>query len=283
MIRFLAILVGFGFLAATGCSFINGFGTWIGTEEVQTAEDKYLKHAHAEHWSFSGPFGHFDQQQLQRGFRVYRDACSGCHSLKYVAFRNLEEIGYSEAEVRAIADQWPIQVPSINPQDGAPNTRKALPSDQFPNPFPNPTAARAANNNAVPPDLSLIVKAREGGADYIHALLVGYGDAPADVEVGAGLHYNPYFHGLAIAMPRPLNTDGQVTYTDGTEATVDQMARDVTAFLMWSAEPNLQKRHQMGWAVLIFLFFATLLAYFAYRNVWVDKKPKKKKKDEATA
>lgn len=277
MIRALAILVGLGFLAATGCSFVNGFGTWISTEPEKSIEYKYLKHAHAEEWSFSGPFGRFDQPQLQRGFRVYRDSCSGCHSLKYVAFRNLEEIGYSEAEVRAIADQWPIQVPSINPQDGAANTRKAIPSDTFPNPFPNAVAARAANNNALPPDLSLIVKARAGGADYIHSLLTGYADAPADVEVGAGLHYNPYFHGLAIAMPRPLNADGQVEYSDGTPATVDQMSRDVTAFLMWTAEPNLEQRHQMGWAVLIFLFAATLLAYFAYRNVWADMKPKKKK------
>lgn len=277
MIRLLAILVGLGFLAATGCSFVNGFGTWISTETEKSIEYKYLKHAHAEDWSFNGPFGRFDHQQLQRGFRVYREACSGCHSLKYVAFRNLEEIGYSEAEVRAIADQWPIQVPSINPQDGAANTRKALPSDNFPRPFPNDVAARAANNNALPPDLSLIVKAREGGADYIHALLVGYEEKPADVEIGAGLHYNPYFHGLAIAMPRPLNTDGQVPYTDGTNATVDQMARDVTAFLMWTAEPKMETRKNWGIAALIFLFFATLLAYFAYRNVWADKKVKKKK------
>mgnify|MGYP000846925356 CR=1 FL=1 len=283
MIRLLAFVVGLGFLAASGCSFVNGFGTWISTETEKSIEYKYLKHAHAEEWSFSGPFGRYDNQQLQRGFRVFRDTCSGCHSLKYVAFRNLEEIDYTEAEVRAIADQWPIQVPSINPQDGAPNTRKALPSDNFPNPFPNAVAARAANNNALPPDLSLIVKAREGGADYIHALLVGYGDAPADVEVGQGLHYNPYFHGLAIAMPRPLNSDGQVTYTDGTEATVDQMARDVTAFLMWTAEPKMDTRKNVGIAVLIFLIFATILAYFAYRNVWADKKPKKKKKDEAAA
>jgi ubiquinol-cytochrome c reductase cytochrome c1 subunit len=278
MIRLLAILVGLGFLAATGCSFINGFGAWVSTPVEQTAEQKHHEHAHHEEWSFSGPFGHFDRAQLQRGFKVYKEACSGCHSLKYVAFRNLEDLGYSEAEVRAIADQWQMQVPSINPTDGAAATRKALPSDTFPRPFANDTEARSRNNNAVPPDLSLIVKAREGGANYIHSLLTGYGKAaPADVEVGPGLHYNPYFHSLAIAMPPPLNSDGQVTYTDGTQATVDQMARDVVAFLQWAAEPTLEKRNQLGWAVLMFLLVATILAFLAYKNVWADKKVKKKK------
>lgn len=278
MIRLLAILVGLGFLAATGCSFVNGFGAWVSTEVVETPEHKYHKHAHHEEWSFSGPFGHYDRAQLQRGLKVFEQACSGCHGLKYLAFRNLEEIGYSEAEVRAIADRWPIKAPAINPTDGARMTRNPIPSDTFPSPFANDTEARSRNNNAVPPDLSLIVKAREGGANYIHSLLTGYGTAaPADVEVGPGLHYNPYFHSLAIAMPPPLNSDGQVAYTDGTQASVDQMARDVTAFLQWAAEPTLETRHQVGWAVLVFLLIATILAFLAYKNVWADKKAEKKK------
>jgi ubiquinol-cytochrome c reductase cytochrome c1 subunit len=277
MIRFFAILVGLGFVLVSAISFITGFGVWLGSEKQETAELKYHEHAHNHHFSFEGPFGHFDRQQLQRGFQVYKAVCASCHSLNYVAFRNLEEIGYSEAEVKAIANQWQIEVPSINPESGEAATRKALPSDQFPSPYPNDVRARAANNNAVPPDLSLIVKAREGGADYVYSLLTGYRQPPADVEVPQGLHYNPFFHSIKIAMPQPLSTTGQVPYADGTEATVEQMSEDVTAFLAWAAEPNLEKRLQLGWAVLIFLLAATALAYFAYRNVWADRKVKKKR------
>ncbi|HEY0116319.1 MAG TPA: cytochrome c1 [Allosphingosinicella sp.] len=284
MIRFLAILVGLGFVLVSAISFVFGFAAWIGSEEVETAELKHHKHAHApeEGFSFTGPFGHFDRQQLQRGFRVYQEVCAGCHSLSYVAFRNLEDLGYSEAEVRAIADRWPLQVPSINPETGEPATRKAIPADNFPSPYPNETAARAANNNAIPPDLSLIVKARENGSNYVYSLLTGYENPPADVEVPQGLHYNPYFHSIKIAMPKPITADGQVTYEDGTPATVHQMATDVTAFLTWAAEPNLERRHQMGLAVLIFLIGATFLAYLAYRSVWADRKVKKKAKRTVT-
>ena len=188
-----------------------------------------------------------------------------------VAFRNLRDLGYSEAEVRAIADQWPIQVPSVNPATGEPATRKAIPADRFPNPYGNETAARAANNNALPPDLSLMVEAREGGAPYIESLLTGYQNPPADLPAenrpGQGLHYNPYFPNLNIAMPPPLTADGQVSYADGTAATRQQMAHDVAAFLTWAAEPNLESRRSAGLFVVLFLIFVTILAYLAYQNV----------------
>jgi ubiquinol-cytochrome c reductase cytochrome c1 subunit len=178
--------------------------------------------------------------------------------------------------VKAIANQWAIEVPSVNPETGEPATRKALPSDKFPAPYANEVAARAANNNALPPDLSLITKARHGGAPYIHSLLTGYSEPPADLpkdnRPGPGLHFNPYFANLNIAMPPPLAADGQVTYADGTKASIDQMAQDVSAFLVWTAEPKLENRHRTGIAVLIFLLFATTIAYFAYRNIWADKK-----------
>ena len=278
MIRVLAIFIGLGFVFVSGLSFITGFATWVGSETEETAEHRY--HLHPEHVALAsdGPLGHFDRQQLQRGFQVYKEVCSGCHSLSLVAFRNLAEIGYSEAEVRAIADQWAIQAPSINPDTGEPATRKPVPADHFPSPYANETAARAANNNALPPDLSLITKAREGGSDYVYSLLTGYRNPPGDVQVPQGLHYNPYFANLNIAMPPPITADGQVTYADGTQATKAQMATDVAAFLVWAAEPNLEVRHQMGWAVLIFLIIATILAYLAYRNVWADRKPKKHKR-----
>ncbi len=281
MIRFFAILIGLGFVLVSAISFVTGFGAWISTPVEMTDEERYHEHAHAPEggWTFDGPFGHFDRQQLQRGFQVYKEVCASCHGLSYVAFRNLEEIGYSEAEVRAIADQWAIQVQSVNPETGETNfTRKPIPSDHFPPPYANDIAARAANNNALPPDLSLIVKAREGGANYIHSLLTGYHHAPEGLDVPQGLYYNPYFHSIKIAMPPPLTADGQVSYQDGTASTVDQMAKDVTAFLTWAAEPNLEKRHSYGLAVLIFLIAATVLAYLAYRNVWADRKVKKRKR-----
>jgi ubiquinol-cytochrome c reductase cytochrome c1 subunit len=282
MIRLIAILAGLGFVLVSTISFISGFAAWISADPVEeTPELKYHEHAHGPEngWSFTGPFGKFDRQQLQRGFAVYQQACAGCHSMNFVAYRNLQDIGYSEAEVRAIATQGK-EVSIIDPVSGdvGKTTRKATPADILPAPFANDIQARAANNNAVPPDLSLIVKARENGSDYVYSLLTGYKEAPADVEVPAGLYYNPVFHSIKIAMPPPLNSDGQVTYSDGTTATVSQMAQDVTAFLTWAAEPNLERRHQMGWAALIFLFAATTLAYLAYRNVWASRKVKKGKR-----
>ena len=227
----------------------------------------------------NGVFGKFDNRQLQRGFQVFKEVCSACHSLHLVSFRDLQKIGYSEAQVKAIANQWVIEQPSINPDTGEPATRKALASDNIPAPFANEVAARAANNNALPPDLSLITKSREGGAAYVYSLLTGYQNQPAellkkfpDAKTPANLHYNPYFANLNLAMPPPLSTDGQVTYADGTKASVDQMAKDVSAFLVWTAEPNLERRHAAGFWVTIFLLFASVLAYLAYRQVWHDAK-----------
>jgi ubiquinol-cytochrome c reductase cytochrome c1 subunit len=280
MVRLIGILIGIGFVIVAGFSLITGVIAYVSTEHEESAAHEF--HLHPRHASFStdGLFGHWDQQQLQRGFQVFKEVCASCHGLNYVSFRNLQDIGYSEAEVKAIAEQWQIQVPDVNPQTGEPAGRAALPADRFPNPYPNEVAARAANNNAMPPDLSLIVKARHGGAEYIQSLLTGYrnpqtyrtrdGKAlPAEVRPTQGLHFNPYFPNLNLAMPPPITTAGQVTYAPGNPApTVDQMAHDVSAFLTWTAEPNLQARKRAGVAVLIFLLFATILAYLAYRNVW---------------
>ena len=240
-------------------------------------------HSHMEeaplHLASDGPFGHFDRQQVQRGFQVYKEVCSACHSLRLVAFRDLEEIGFTKPEVKAIANQWAVEQPSVNPDTGEPATRKNLPSDHFPSPYANETAARSANNNALPPDMSLLVKAREGGAQYIHALVTGYTKQPAsllakfpDAKTPPNLHYNPVFANLNIAMPPPLVADGQVTYADGTKASINQMATDVSAFLVWAAEPKLEARHRYGLAIVLFLLIATGLAYGAYRNVWAGTK-----------
>ena len=272
MVRILGFFVGLGFVGVAGWALLWGVIAYVGEPPHETVEHQFHEHPRDAAYTFDGPFGRFDRRQLQRGFQVYREVCAGCHSLNFVAFRNLHDLGYSEAEVRAIADQWPIQVASVNPDTGEASTRKAIPPDRFPNPYANETAARAANNNALPPDLSLIVKARHGGAPYIESLLTGYQDPPAELpeenRPGQGLHYNPYFANLNIAMPPPLTADGQVTYADGTAATKQQMAHDVAAFLQWAADPSLERRHRAGITVVIFLLFATVLAYLSYRNIW---------------
>jgi ubiquinol-cytochrome c reductase cytochrome c1 subunit len=276
MVRILGFLVGLGFVGVAAWSLLWGVVAVSRDGLPHTVEAQFHEHPRDISFSFSGPLGQFDRQQLQRGFQVYRDVCAGCHSLSLVAFRNLHDLGYSEAEVRAIAAQWPIQVPSINPATGEAATRPALPSDRIPSPYANEVAARAANNNALPPDLSLITKARHGGPQYVASLLTGYQDPPAELPAenrpGTGLHYNPYFANLNIAMPPPLASDNQVTYADGTQATREQMAEDVAAFLHWAAEPNLEERHRMGIAVMIFLLIATGLAYLSYRNIWANAK-----------
>ncbi|MGQ0660990.1 cytochrome c1 [Sphingosinicella sp.] len=283
MVRILGFLVGLGFVGVAAWSLLWGVIAFSHDGLPHTVEHDFHQHPRDIEFSFNGPLGQFDRQQLQRGFQVYRDVCAGCHGLGLVAFRNLHDLGYTEAEVRAIAAQWPIQVPSINPATGEPATRAALPSDRIPSPYANEVAARAANNNALPPDLSLITKAREGGPAYVASLLTGYADAathrnergealPAENRPGTGLHFNPYFANLNIAMPPPITADNQVSYADGTAATRDQMATDVAAFLHWAAEPNLQQRHQMGLVVVIFLLIATGLAFLSYRNIWADAK-----------
>jgi len=274
MLRFLAGLVGVGFVSALLIAFL------MPREKVEpSAASVYHLSEKEVKFSFDGPFGKYDNAQLQRGFQVYKEVCSACHSMKLVAFRDLEEIGFTKPEVKAIAKQWAVEVPSINPDTGEPATRKALPSDYFPSPYANETAARAANNNALPPDMSLLAKAREGGAHYIYSIVTGYQAQPADLlkrfpdaKTPTGLHYNPYFANLNIAMPPPLVADGQVTYADGTKASVDQMAQDASAFLMWAAEPKLENRHRWGIVVILYLLIATGLAYGAYRNIWRDKK-----------
>ncbi|MBA3676805.1 MAG: cytochrome c1 [Sphingosinicella sp.] len=272
MVRFFGALVGMGFIAALLWSFGWGVNAQLTETHTQSVEHRFHQEPRDVAFSTDGPFGKFDRAQLQRGFQVYKEVCAACHSLGQVAFRNLADLGYEEPEIKAIAAQWQIEVPSINPDTGEATTRKAIASDHFPSPYANEVAARAGNNNALPPDLSLIVKAREGGAPYIYSLLTGYQNAPADLPAearpGQGLHYNPYFANLNIAMPPPLTADGQVTYADGTNPTRENMAKDVAAFLTWTAEPNLESRHRTGLAVLIFLLIATILAYMAYQNIW---------------
>jgi ubiquinol-cytochrome c reductase cytochrome c1 subunit len=217
-------------------------------------------------YSFDGPFGTYDRGELQRGFQVYKEVCAACHSMNLISYRNLVDIGLSAEQVTAVAASVQIQ---DGPNDnGDMFERPGRPSDRFRHPFANTAAARAANGGALPPDLSVITKARAGGSDYIHALLTGYGDPPEGVTIMEGMHYNKYFAGHQIAMPPPLGSDGQVTYADGTKATVDQMSRDVSAFLTWAAEPELETRRGMGVRVILFLAILGGLTYAVKRKVW---------------
>ena len=216
-------------------------------------------------WPFEGMLGKVDRPAAQRGFQVYKEVCAACHGMSLVAFRNLQEIGFSEAEVKALAASYQI---SDGPNDeGEMFERPGLPSDYFPSPFPNENAARAAYGGAYPPDLSLIVKARENGADYLYSLLTGYVEPPAGTTLAAGQYYNRYFPGHVLAMPPPL-TEGLVEYGEGTPATVEQMSRDVTVFLQWAAEPEMELRKRTGIKVLVFLFIFTVFAYIAKQHVW---------------
>ena len=277
--RLISYVIGFVFAGILLISLITGVATYIHSPPAPLASEEFHKQPKPLHLASDGPFGKFDNRQLQRGFQVYSEVCSACHSLKLVSFRDLKGLGYNEAEIKKIASDWKTQVPSINPDTGEATTRKALPSDNFPSPFANEVAARAANNNALPPDLSLITKAREGGAPYVYSLLTGFQAQPAELlkkfpeaKTPPNLHFNPYFANLNIAMPPPLTTNGQVTYADGTPATVDQMAKDVAAFLVWTGEPNLESRHAAGLAVVVFLLVATILGYFAYQQIWYEAK-----------
>ena len=219
-------------------------------------------------WSFNGMFGTFDRAQLQRGYQVYAEVCHACHGLSLMAFRNLRQIGFSEEQVAQLASQFEVQ---DGPNDeGDMFMRPARASDHVPSPFANEQAARFANNGAYPPDQSLIVKARKGGADYIHGILVGYRDPPPEgVTLNEGMHFNEYFPGHQIAMAPPLS-DGRVDYTDGTEATLDQQAKDVTAFLTWVSEPTLEERRRIGISVILFLIVLTGMLYALKRHVWSD-------------
>jgi ubiquinol-cytochrome c reductase cytochrome c1 subunit len=286
MVRFIGFLVGLVFAGVLLISLISGVSTYFNNKPAPLASDEFHREPKALRLASDGPFGKFDNQQVQRGFQVYSEVCSACHSLSLVSFRDLKGIGYNEAEIKKIASDWKTQVPSINPDTGEAATRKAIPSDNFPAPFANDVAARAANNNALPPDLSLITKAREGGAAYVYSLLTGFTNQQGyknekgeellkkfpDAKTPPNLHFNPYFANLNIAMPPPLTTNGQVQYQDGTPATVDQMAKDVSAFLVWTAEPNLNARHAAGIPVTLFLLLATIFGYLAYRQIWHDAK-----------
>jgi ubiquinol-cytochrome c reductase cytochrome c1 subunit len=274
--------------SSTGVNTVSG--EQEGEANVAAAEEHATPHyplKKPEHmdWSFAGPFGKWDLGQLQRGMQVYREVCSSCHSMNLVAFRNLEALGYSDAQVRALAAEYQIQDgPDAN---GEMFERPGIPSDHFPAPFPNPEAAAASNGGAHPPDFSLIAKARavergfptfvfdiftqyaEGGPDYIHALLTGYGEEPpAGLELQPGTHYNPYFiASSALAMAQPIS-DGQVTYGDGSPETVEQYSRDISAFLMWAAEPHLVERKSLGFVVMIFLIGFAGMLYAVKRRVW---------------
>lgn len=219
----------------------------------------------SQDWSFSGIFGKIDRASAQRGFMVYEQACAACHALNLVHFRNLEQIGVPEAGVQAIASQF--MVIDGPDDDGEMYERPGVPGDRVPRPFPNEQAARAANNGAYPPDLSLMVKARDNGANYLYALLTGYSDPPADFDLLEGMYYNRYFPGGQIAMAPPLHA-GAIEFPDGTEATVEQMARDVVTFLAFTAEPNQENRKRTGIGVVLYLIVLTLLLYMVKRKVW---------------
>ncbi len=232
------------------------------------------------HWHHAGPFGTFDRQQLQRGFQVYQEVCASCHALDLIAFRNLGQAGgpfeddrfpnpNDNTIVMQIAASY--QIMDGPNDDGDMFERAGIPADSFPSPFENEQMARASNGGAYPPDLSLITRARHHGTDYLYSLLTGYGEAPYDVELSPGQYYNEYFPGGAIAMAPPLS-DGILDYADGTEATLEQMAEDVTVFLTWAGEPHMEARKQTGWMVLIYLFIFAIVVYLAYRQVWANVK-----------
>jgi len=219
-------------------------------------------------WSFKGFLGTYDRSSLQRGYQVYTEVCSACHSIKYLSYRNLAEPGgpeFSEQQVKNIASQFEVIDGPNN--DGEMFARPARPSDNFVSPYENEQAATAANGGAYPPDMSVLVKARSGGADYIYSLLLGYEDPPVGTNLDDGVYYNKYMSGKNIKMSNPLS-DGLVEYTDGTDATKDQMARDVVTFLAWAAEPHLESRHKIGFRAIAYLIIITILVYIGMKKVW---------------
>ena len=219
-------------------------------------------------WSFKGLFGKFDRGALQRGYQVYTEVCASCHSMKYLSYRNLAEKGgpeFTEQQAKAIAASFDV---TDGPNsDGEMFTRPGKLSDKFVMPYENVKAAQAANGGAYPPDMSVLVKARGGGVDYIYSLLQGYEDPPAGITLDEGVHYNKYMYGNKIKMSNPLS-DGLVEYSDGTNPTVEQMSKDVTTFLMWTAEPHLETRHKMGFKAIVYLIILTILVYFSMKRIW---------------
>ncbi len=219
-------------------------------------------------WSFKSFFGKFDRASLQRGYQVYNEVCASCHSMKYLSYRNLAEKGgpeFSEAEAKAIASNF--EVTDGPDSTGEMFTRPARLSDKFVMPYSNEEEAKSANGGAYPPDMSVLVKARQGGADYIYSLLLGYEDPPSDVKLDDGVYYNKYMYGNKIKMSAPLSDD-LVEYSDGTKATTEQMSKDVVSFLMWAAEPHLEQRHKFGFRVIIYLIIVSVLVYFSMKKIW---------------
>ena len=219
-------------------------------------------------WSFKSFFGKFDRATLQRGYQVYNEVCASCHSLKYLSYRNLAEKGgpeFSEVEAKAIASNFEVT-------DGPNSTgemymRPAKLSDKFVMPYANEEEAKSANGGAYPPDMSVLVKARKGGADYIYSILLGYEDPPEDIKLDDGVYYNKYMYGKKIKMSAPLSDD-IVEYSDGTKATTEQMAKDVASFLMWASEPHLEQRHKIGFRVILYLIVLSALVYFSMKKIW---------------
>jgi len=249
---------------ALGASFALALLPVVAAAQEPPPEPKIA----SQSWSFDGPFGTYNPEQLQRGYGVYKRICSNCHSMRLLSYRNLGEGGgpeFSPEAVKALAEE--IQVTDGPNDKGEMYQRSGRPSDRFHSPYPNDEAARAANRGALPPDLSVIAKARPGGPDYIYALLTGYKDTPHGFDLAQGMRYNVAFPGHQIAMPPPL-ADGLVTYADGTKETADNYARDVAAFLMWAAEPKLQERHMLGARVIVFLFALAVAMFLAKRVVW---------------
>ena len=242
--------------------FIIFFGTISSSNTAEKIE--YLK----TDWSFKGLFGKFDRGSLQRGYQVYTEVCASCHSMKYLSYRNLAEKGgpeFTVEQAKAIAASF--EVTDGPNADGEMFTRPGKLSDKFVMPYENIKAAQAANGGAYPPDMSVLIKARGGGANYIYSLLQGYEDPPSGITLDDGVHYNKYMYGNKIKMANPLS-DGLVEYSDGKEATVEQMSRDITTFLMWAAEPHLEARHQMGFKAIIYLIILTILVYFSMKRIW---------------
>ena len=231
---------------------------------ISAEKVEYLK----TDWSFKGLFGKFDRASLQRGYQVYTEVCAACHSMKYLSYRNLSEKGgpeFSVAQAKAIAASF--EVTDGPNADGEMFQRPGKLSDKFVMPYENVKAAEAANGGAYPPDMSVLVKARGGGVDYIYSLLQGYEEAPSGMILDDGVHYNKYMYGNKIKMSAPLS-DGIIEYSDGTNPTVEQMSKDVTTFLMWAAEPSLEARHQMGFKAIVYLIILTILVYFSMKRIW---------------
>ena len=236
----------------------------VSFNSISAEKVEYLK----TDWSFKGLFGKFDRGALQRGYQVYTEVCSSCHSMKYVSYRNLAEKAgpeFTEAQAKAIAASF--EVMDGPNEDGEMFTRPGKLSDKFVMPYENVKAAQAANGGAYPPDMSVLVKARGGGANYIYSLLQGYEDPPIGVTLDEGVHYNKYMYGNKIKMSNPLS-DGLVEYNDGTKATIEQMSKDVTTFLMWTADPHFAARHQMGFKAIVYLIILTILVYFSMKRIW---------------